>query len=190
MKISFYQETAVPTTWQAGGVYFIKPTTPPVGAPADYCEIYIVNQNGTVTAHTPTWGEIDTHITNKLSATGALTIVADIAERDALTDKNGEVFVRDASADTTVASGGAKYLWDATNTAWIKVSETESMDVVLNWADIVGKPSFTPAQIDAAVSASHTHTNKTQLDKVGEDGSGNMTYGGNPVSTQWTTNAW
>lgn len=188
MKIEFYQETAVPSTWEAGGVYFIKPTTPPAGSPANYCEVYIVDDTGSVTAHTPTWGEIDSHIVSKLSSVGTLVVVDDIAARNAISSPSGEVFVKDATADSTVASGGARYLYDGG--AWVKIAETESMDLVLKWADIIGKPNSSPAQIDAAVGASHTHSNKTQLDKIDEDASGNMTYGGKAVTTQWKSNGW
>lgn len=188
MKINFYQETAVPSTWQKGGVYFIKPTTPPAGAPADYCEVYIVDHTGAVTAHTPTWGEIDTHITNKLTTAGSVQIVDTIAGRDAIATPSGYVYVVDASADSTVDSGGAEYLWNATTNQWIKVAEKESMDMVLNWASITDAPAL--AQVQDAVNKSHSHANKTQLDKIGQDASGNLTYGGTVVTTQWQSNGW
>ncbi len=190
MKIDFYQETAIPGTWEAGGVYFIKPTTPPVGAPANYCEVYIVDHTGAVTAHTPTWGEINANIASQIAATGSLVVVDDIAARDAIASPSGEVYVKDASADTTVNAGGARYLWDATASDWVKTSETESMDLVLNWANIIDKPTATASDIDDAVTKRHTHANKTQLDKISEDAQGNITYGGSAVKTQWTTNGW
>ncbi len=190
MKIEFFQETAVPATWQAGGVYFIKPTTPPVGAPANYCEVYIVDHTGTVTAHTPTWGEINANIASQIAATGSLVVVDDIAARDAIASPSGEVYVKDATADNTVNTGGARYLWDTATSAWVKISETESMDLILNWADIIGKPTSTAAQIDNVVANAYTGANKTQLGKIGEDAQGNMTYGGEAVKTQWKTNGW
>lgn len=63
------------------------------------------------------------------------------------------------------------------------------MDVALTWANITGKPTSTVAQIDAAVANSHTHTNKTQLDKVGETG-GNLTYNNSLPYTGWETTTW
>ena len=66
------------------------------------------------------------------------------------------------------------------------------MDLVLNWSSIVGGPTSTPAQIDEAVAAKHTHVNKNALDKVGEDVEGNFTYGGVAVggTTKWATTNW
>lgn len=60
---------------------------------------------------------------------GAVKYVADIAARDAMTDKGGLVIVVDASADATVAAGTAGYSWNGS--AWTKVFESESMDVSL-----------------------------------------------------------
>ena len=39
----------------------------------------------------------------------------------------------------------------------------------------------TEANLSDAVSKKHTHANKTYIDKIGEDGSGNPTYDGNPI---------
>ena len=95
----------------------------------------------------------------------------------------------DASADATVASGAATYVYDFGNTTWVKISEAESLDVVLDWSNIQNGPSSSPAAIDAAVADSHTHANKTQLDKIGENGDGNLTYDGDEFvqsgSTAW-----
>ena len=48
-------------------------------------------------------------------------------------------FVKDATADPGVAKGGAFYVYDGEG--WIKTSESESMDVVLNWGAIEEKPT-------------------------------------------------
>ena len=68
-------------------------------------------------------------------------VVDDITARDALTDPyvGLSVFVKDASADETVNAGGAYYIYDGA--AWVKTAEAESMDVVLNWSAIQGKPT-------------------------------------------------
>ena len=69
-----------------------------------------------------------------------IKIVDNIAARDGITDAFAglSVYVKDASADTTVNSGGAYYLYDGT--AWIKTAESEAMDVVLEWNAIQNKP--------------------------------------------------
>lgn len=67
-------------------------------------------------------------------------VVNTIAERNAIADKfcNLQVYVKDATADPTVKTGGADYLWDGVS--WIKTGEAESMDVVLQWGNVQGKP--------------------------------------------------
>lgn len=57
-------------------------------------------------------------------------IAADITARDVLTvDTADEVYVVDASADPTVTTGGAKYIWDGA--AYVKMAEDESFDVTI-----------------------------------------------------------
>lgn len=74
-----------------------------------------------------------------------IRFVADIAARNAMTGLFAglSVYVTDATADSTVASGGAFYLYNGT--AWIKTAESESMDLVLQWANIQGRPESMPA---------------------------------------------
>ena len=47
-----------------------------------------------------------------------------------------------------------------------------------------------PAQIDAAVAATHTHANKSELDKIGQDANGNLTYDGALPATGYSTVNW
>lgn len=62
---------------------------------------------------------------------GAVKFVENIAARDALTgdQRNGLIFVLDASADTTVTLGSAQYVWDGDS--WEKIGERESLDLDL-----------------------------------------------------------
>lgn len=183
--VKMYRETALPGTLEPYSIYYIAPA----GSP-NYVEIYVTNASGQA-RRVIKESDIQAMINSTIAAANELTIVADIAARDALNPtKVMYVYVQNATADTTVASGGATYMYNPTTSAWIKVSEAESMDVVLNWSSIQGKPSSSPAQIDAAVAASHSHSNKTQLDKVGEDASGNMTYNGSIPYTKWETTTW
>jgi hypothetical protein len=121
-----------------------------------------------------------------------MPIVADIAARNALVlTKNTQVLVLDATGDSTVTSGAATYLYRVSTTSWIKISEAESLDLVLQWANIQGKPTSSPSAIDTAVSNSHTHTNKTQLDKIGENPDGHFTYNSALPKIGWEgTIAW
>lgn len=67
-------------------------------------------------------------------------VVATIAARDEIANPFAgmSAFVEDASGDTTVNSGGAYYIYNGT--AWVKTAEAESMDVVLQWSAIKGRP--------------------------------------------------
>lgn len=96
-------------------------------------------------------------------------IVANIAARNAMTGLFAglSVYVTDATGDTTVNSGGAYYLYNGTG--WIKTAEAESLDLVLQWANIQGAPTSMPANGGNAdtvdnkhasdfATAGHTHT--------------------------------
>lgn len=182
-----FKETALPGSLTANAIYLVAPT-----ARAGFVEIYVTNSAGDATRkvidHTTVQNMIDAAMS---AAEGGLVIVDDIDARDALSPDNGaQVLVVDASDDATVTSGAATYVWRESTEAWIKISEAESMDIQLTWSALTGKPSSSASQIDSAVTASHSHTNKTQLDKVGEDGSGNLTYGGTRPRQAWESTAW
>lgn len=97
-----------------------------------------------------------------------IRVVATIAARDAIASPFAglRVHVIDATADTSVTTGWAEYLY--TGSAWTKVAEKESIDVVLDWANIQNKPTSTVANIDDAVAKKHTHANQAILDATTE----------------------
>ena len=95
-----------------------------------------------------------------------------------------------ATGDTTVASGSATYVVNAADASVTKIAEHESMDMIITWANIVGKPNSTPADIDLAVSRMHTHANLAVLDKLSDIG-GALAYDGALVNpSNLTTAAW
>lgn len=75
-------------------------------------------------------------------------VVNTIAERDTLNAFSGlHALVIDASSDTTVESnGGAEYVYNGTN--WIKISEFNSLDTLVDWNGIQNKPQFVSALTD------------------------------------------
>ena len=87
------------------------------------------------------------------SAGGAgAKVVPDITARDALTSTEGLIaYVVDATGDITVKTGGASYIYDGSN--WIKISEFESMDVLVDWTDIQNKPNIVDVQVSATEPA-------------------------------------
>ena len=165
--------TAVPSLpCDPNAVFFVAPQGKP-----NYIEIYVSNSAGTALKRLLTDVDIQALIDASISGLGEMPIVADIAARNALSlNKNTQVLVLDATGDPTVTSGAATYLYQFSATSWIKLNEAESIDLVLQWVNIQGRPTSSPTAIDTAVSNSHTHTNKTQLDKIGENADGFLTY--------------
>ncbi len=75
----------------------------------------------------------------------AIQIMADIAARDSLTPTtNLPIYVKDATGDPTVTIGGAFYIYEIDTNSWIKLSEMESIDIVQDWLNIIGKPTVFP----------------------------------------------
>lgn len=62
---------------------------------------------------------------------GIVRFVADIAAMEALTEKDGLIYVLDASADESVAEGSAQFVWNEDQSKWIKIGEAESLDLDL-----------------------------------------------------------
>lgn len=69
-------------------------------------------------------------------------VVQNITERDNLTAFAGlHALVIDASADSTVGSGGgAEYVYNGTK--WVKISEFNNIDTLVDWSNIQNKPDF------------------------------------------------
>lgn len=181
-----FKETTLPGTLAANSIYLVAPAARP-----DYVEMYVTGTSPSVVKRIVNSVDVQTMISAAMAGSGATTVVADIAARDALTPVSGTtVLVRDASADATVAAGAATYIYDSSVPEWVKVSEYESLDLTLTWANITGKPTSSAAAIDTAVANSHTHANKTQLDKISEDGDGHMTYNGASPKISWDSKGW
>ncbi|MGM0517894.1 MAG: hypothetical protein ACQER6_09875 [Pseudomonadota bacterium] len=184
--IQFFRETSLPGTLEANSIYAIAPSARP-----DYVELYITGTSGTTVKRVINEADVQAMIDTAGAGASALEIVDDITARDALTlTENAFVLVLDASGDETVDSGGATYAYRHSDTSWHKMSEAESMDVVLQWANIQDKPTSAVADIDDAVSKRHNHSNKTQLDKIDQDGDGNLTYDGSLPATGWDSTGW
>jgi hypothetical protein len=172
-KINFHQVTTLPGSLQPDSFYYV--------INSNYVESYLTNNAGAAKMIGNST-MINALIDTKLVGLNALEIVADIATRDALVlTKNTMVLVTDASADATVTAGAALYAYKQSNTSFVKVAEYESLDVIVNWTDVQGKPTSAVGDIDDAVTKKHAHTNKTELDKIDEDIDGDITYDGNPV---------
>lgn len=99
--------------------------------------------------------------------------------------RNIEAVVDTTSFEAGVTSVAAYFTYDAASvkaSGWQKIAEKESLDVVVSWDSIQGKPTSTVAQIDDAVSQAHTHANLATLDKFGVDADSKLTYNGDLVA--------
>lgn len=182
--LKIHKETAVPGTLEANAVYLITDTN---GA---FLEMYVVNSAGSAARRLPSRTDIEGWINSAVSGLGSGVIVADIAARNALSPSGVVIaYVLNATGDATVSSGGATYIYNPSGSSWTKIAEFESMDTSMSWASLTGKPTSSPAQIDAAVAATHSHSNKTQLDKIGE-ASGEMQYNGDFPLARLSTANW
>lgn len=57
-------------------------------------------------------------------------------------DQNKIYIVLNASDDSSVKSGWAEYVYDSSK--WLKIAEQESIDMVVDWADVTNKPTYFP----------------------------------------------
>lgn len=185
--LQLFKVTALPQTLQPNALYWVLN--------GNYVEEYLTSKTGVakMTGNTQMIKDVAQPLIDAaLNAAAASTviIVDNIAARNALTKKDGmEVMVLDATGDSTVKAGTATYVYRASNTTWYKISEAESMDVVLRWANIIDGPTSTPTQIDGAVAASHTHGNKAVLDLLDQNADG-LTFNGSNVSSTLKANDW
>lgn len=112
--------------------------------------------------------------TKGITTSGKVVVFKTIKHRDDYRPTPEYAWVIDATADPTVNTGSAFYVY--ANKTWKKLYETEMMDnpggqggtIVLdnNWESIQGKPAASPDSIDSAVQKQHEHSNKELLDKL------------------------
>ena len=185
-RIQISKDTAVPIggAITANTIYMISVT-------GDKMEIYMSNSAGTALRRILNEADIQALIDASVSGVSGIEVVDDIAARDALNPtSNMEVFVLNATGDSTVNSGGANYIYRVSDTTWYKQSEAESMDLAVNWGSILNAPASSAAAIDSAVTNTHIHSNKTQLDLLAQDGDGDLTYNGNKVANEYVSTNW
>lgn len=173
MSLTIQRVTALPETLAAETIYLVKAGTE--------LTLTVTGTTGAVVASTVSNADVNTAIgaaIGALDTSNSIEFAADIAARDAMTlTKSTFVYVADATADATVSAGAATYLYDFTNATWHKVTEYESLDLVLSWDNIAGKPSAPAEAIDDAVTFSHIHENMDVLDQLSEV-DGKLQYNG------------
>lgn len=187
MKVNFNAVLTLPGILEPNSFYYVQN--------GSFAEGYLTDAAGTAKAvgnSTMINSLVGQYLIEWEKTSNEMPILATIAERDDYTaslEKNSFILVIDASADPTVGAGSALYAFDFEAQATYKVAEYESMDVVLKWSALEGRPDSTPAQIDSSVSKSHSHTNKAVIDGLSDE-DGELKYKGEPISTAWATSDW
>ena len=163
--IKFHKVLVLPGTLEADSIYFVQNST--------YSETYVTDSAGnakSVGNSSMIAAIANNEISTRLAQHNLVEIVTDITARNALAsqDRNLIVMVLDATGDATVSAGAALYAFRNSDNSWTKVAEYEGMDAVVQWSNILGRPTSSAAQLDAAVTNSHTHSNKAVLDATQE----------------------
>lgn len=187
MKVNFNAVLTLPAVLEPSSFYYVQN--------AGVAESYLTDSTGKAKAigNTAMVSRlIGEHLAEWEKTSNEMPILADIAAMELYTatlEKNSFILVVDASADATVGSGSALYAFDYSGQIRYKIAEYESMDVVLKWGSLEGRPDSTPAQIDLSVSKSHEHSNKAVIDSLSDD-FGELKYKGKAISTDWSTSDW
>lgn len=183
--IQIARVNALPATLEANTLYMVKSAT------TGLMEMTVTGNSASEVRHLINEAEIQSMINNSVSAFSNIRLTADITARNALSlDHNSIVLVADATGDSTVNAGAALYFYDVVGNSFTKISEYESMDVVLDWSAIQNKPTSSVADIDDAVARKHSHANISTLDLLTQDANGNLLVDGAYPKTYIGTTEW
>lgn len=184
--VKLHRVTSLPAQLEANSIYLVS-----VSGKPDKMEIYATGNTADVVKRILTEQDVQAMIDAALSGFSSIQIVDTIADRDNLNPSTAIfVLVLDASDDPTVESGSASYVYNPSTRQWVKIAEYESLDLILSWDRIHGRPTSSPAEIDDAVAKRHTHANMAQLNKIGEDANGYLLYNNQYPLTGWSTADW
>ena len=182
-KFKIVRVTTLPSTITPSTMYILKTPTSAIA------EVYFSNNDGSVLVPGITEQFITDSFASLLaSGMGQIEIVENINERNRA-NKNGNclIMVIDATGDEFGSTGTVLYLYRAINSSYFRVSSFDGTNDAINggtvgtiwWDTIQGRPTSTPEQIDQAVADSHTHSNKSVLDRIGVTADGVLTVDGN-----------
>lgn len=183
--ISIARVNALPATLEANTLYLVKSAT------TGLMEMTVTGNTNSEVRHLINETEIQSMINTSVANFSNIRLTADITARDALSlSHNSIVLVADATGDATVNAGAALYFYDVASNSYTKVSEYESLDVVLDWSAIQNKPTSSVADIDDAVARKHSHANIATLDLLTQDANGNLLVNGQYPGTWIATTEW
>lgn len=172
--VKIFKTTTLPAVLEGHAIYLVAPAAKP-----NHVEIFVTSADASVVKRVVNIDDIQSMVNTSIANNSAIEIVDNIAARNALTPVNGRpVLVIDATGDATVATGAATYVWRSITSTWIKLTEHESLDVVLEWSAIQNRPTSSVGDIDLAAAQRHVHPNMTELGKVGENVAEEFLYAG------------
>lgn len=194
LRIEKVTELPAAASWTESTMYLVSNL-----ALGDYIDVYVTSSDALTIKKFVSSSDVSSMIASSLQSFSSIRVVNTITERNALvtgapgngfnTSMPSQVMVITATGDPTVTTGGATYIWESVSQTWFKISEYESLDLVLNWSSLVGGPASSVADIDDAVSKKHTHTNKTTLDAISTINN-KLAYNGTPVRAYLDAEAW
>jgi CheY-like chemotaxis protein len=183
--MNIYRVNTLPVSREASAMYIVKASA------ATHAEVHFTNADGTETRRLIDAADVQAMIDASISGMSNIEVVNTIAERDALAPtKNTFVLVLTATDDPSVSVGSALYMYVVALTTWQKITEYESLDVVLDWNTLANRPTSAVADIDDAVSKKHAHSNLSTLNKFGEDGGGALTFNGTAIGANMAVSEW
>lgn len=185
LPLTISRVNAMPASPLANAIYIVKSKVP------GKAELYFTGNSPSAVMSTITHTEVEEMIANMVekavSGAKSVYIFKDFPSmRRETFDHVVLAYVEDATADPINPAPNAAYIFDPTNNTWIPLPSGKKE---ISWADIKNGPTSTVASIDSAVAASHSHSNKAVLDKIGES-NGGLTFNGEPVQNITVTNNW
>jgi len=172
--IKFFKVTTLPVALEGHAIYLVAPASKP-----NHLEVYVTSADASSIKRIVNIDDIQAMINSSIAASSAFEVVDNIAARNALSLTNNKfVLVLNATGDPTVTAGAATYAWRSALSTWVKISEYESLDVIISWDAVQNKPTSLVTDIDAAVAQRHVHTNFTELTKISENSNVDFQYAG------------
>ena len=195
MEMIINKVNALPSTHAPNDVYFL-PIPDALSGLTDIMDVYLADGSlGNISRNLLSFGDVDTTIADLIAQDQFFYHVEDMDERDLIHPSEGRNAMalvnnprQGVRADPSVKKGSAMYKGNKKNgnTTWDKLYETESLDVVFDYEDIINAPTLPNSiysEIDLMVyQISQLQTNVTNLFSSTEDAQGNIIYNGKALA--------
>ena len=113
VQMKVHKVNALPGSLEASALYLVK------SANTGLLDLYVSSNDGTEARHIISKAEIQSLVNTAVAGASNIFVVPDIVARDALDPTVvTQAIVVDATADTTVKSGSATYVYNPVGTAW------------------------------------------------------------------------